>query len=189
MGKKSRLIVRGATLLLPLLLGLSCFSRYNKIAGLRDDVDNGWARVENAIEERNYMVPGMVSAVKGYAPHESAVFDAVTQARFKLAGATNADELVEADKAMRDALAGLHRLVERYPPLEADHDFIRIRGEVADAESRIMEGRLDHGRSVRRFNAFVSKFPNDLLAGILNFERAEEAGNLAGGNLSGADGN
>jgi len=189
MGKKSRLVVRGATVLLPILLGLSCFSRYNRIADRKENIDSGWARVENAIEERNDLAPMLVSTVKGYAPRETAIYDAISRARLGLAGATNADELVDADKIMREALAGLDSVVEKYPALEADHDFVRLTEEFEDAESRILEARLEYSKSVRRFNTLVSRFPNDMLAGIFNFEQVAEVGGSVEGDLPGADGN
>ncbi len=189
MGNQSRVIVRGSIVLLPLLLGLSCFSRYNRMSGLREDIDSERTSVEDAIEERNDLIPILVSTVKGYAPDENAVFDAITAARLRLAGAISADELIEADGAMREALDGLDALVDKYPGLSEDSDFTRLGEELAGAEDRIIEERRNHADSVKRYNVLIEQFPDHLLARLLNFQPEEEAGEPMGDDYDGTGGN
>jgi LemA protein len=180
--KKGLLIILGIAVLLLLIFGGSCVSKYNTMIGMREQIDGNWAQVENVLQRRNDLIPNLVNTVKGYAAHEKEIFENVAQARAGLAGATNVTEMAEANIAMQSALGRLLAIVENYPNLKADQTFIRLQDELAGAENRIAVERRNYNESVRVFNTFVKQFPNSFIAGIFGFspediyfEAAEEA--------------
>ncbi len=180
--KRGLLIVLGIAVLVLLLFGGSCVSRYNSMVGMKEQIDGNWAQVENVLQRRNDLIPNLVNTVKGYASHEREIFENVAQARAGLAGATNVAEMAEANLAMQSALGRLLAIVENYPNLKADQTFIRLQDELAGAENRIAVERRNYNESVRAYNTYVKQFPNSLIAGIFGFspedvyfEAAEEA--------------
>jgi len=180
--KKGLLIAVGVAVLILLIFGGSCVSKYNEIVGLRERIDGNWAQVENVLQRRNDLIPNLVNTVKGYASHEKEIFENVAQARARLAGATNVSEKMQANMLMQGALGRLLAIVENYPQLKADQTFIRLQDELAGAENRIAVERRNYNESVRAYNTFVKQFPNNFIAGIFGFhpedvyfEAAEEA--------------
>ena len=167
--KKGLLITIGILVLILLIFGGSCVSRYNRMVGLREDIDARWSQVENVLQPRNDPIPNLVNTVKGYASHEKEIFENVARARAKLAGATDVSETVEANRAMEGALARLLAVVENYPQLKADRTFIRLQDELAGTENRIAVERRNYSESVRVYNTYVKQFPNNFIGGIFGF--------------------
>jgi len=193
--RRGILIAIAVVVLVLLLFGGACVSRYNRLVNFRETIDGNWAQVENVLQRRNDLIPNLVNTVKGYASHEREVFDNVAQARARLAGATNVTETMEANMAMGGALARLLAIVENYPQLKADQTFIRLQDELAGAENRIAVERRNYNESVRTYNVYVKQFPNNTIAGLFGFqpedvyfEAEEEAKEVPKVEFGGAEG-
>jgi LemA protein len=194
--KKGLLITVGVLVLILLIFGGSCVSRYNNMVSLKENIDARWSQVENVLQRRNDLIPNLVNTVKGYASHEKEIFENVAQARAKLAGASNVSETVEANRAMEGALSRLLMIVENYPQLKADKTFIRLQDELAGTENRIAVERRNYNESVRAYNTYVRQFPNNFIGGIFGFtpedvyfEAAEGAKEVPKVDFSGGNGN
>jgi LemA protein len=160
----------------------SFFTRtYNNLVKLDEGVNNAWAQVQNVYQRRADLIPNLVETVKGYAAHERETLEAVIQAR---ANATrpeiNAGEILQnpqmfqqfeqAQSQLGAALGRLMVVVERYPDLKANVNFIRLQDELAGTENRIAVERRRFNETVQSFNQQVRVFPTNLLAGMFGFQ-------------------
>lgn len=174
MGKtgKTLLVVIGIIV----VLGLVSFSwikgTYNGLVAMDESVKGAWAQVENQLQRRYDLIPNYVETVKGYAAHEREVFVEVTEARSRVAGAGTIPEKIEANNALSSALSRLLLVVERYPDLKANTNFIRLQDELAGTENRIAVERRRFNEMVREYNTKIRSFPTNVLAGLFGFEKA-----------------
>ncbi len=182
MSKGMRIFVGVLVVLLVLVLGLliSVKNTYNKLVTLDEQVKTQWAQVQNQLQRRMDLIPNLVETVKGYAAHERETLEAVVQAR---ANATrpqvNADELLNNPQAMQQylqaqnslsqALGRLLLVVERYPELKANENFIRLQDELAGTENRIAVERRRYNEAVRAYNQYIRRFPTVIIANMLGF--------------------
>jgi len=146
---------------------------YNELVTMEEQVNAAWAQVENQLQRRYDLIPNYVETVKGYAAHEREVFVEVTEARSKVAGATGKEEQIQANNQLTSALSRLMVVVERYPQLKANQNFIRLQDELAGTENRIAVERRRYNEAVRAFNTRIRQFPTNLVAGLFGFEKAE----------------
>lgn len=160
-----------AIALLLIFSGASCVGRYNHLVTLNESVATAWAQVENVLQRRNDLIPNLVNTVKGYAAHEQKVFIDVTEARAKVGGATTIPEKVEANNQLTAALGRLLLVVERYPDLKANQNFLALQDELAGTENRIAVERMRYNEAVKAYNVFVRRFPNNFLAMIFGYAR------------------
>lgn len=144
---------------------------YNRLVTMDESVKASWAQVENQLQRRYDLIPNYVETVKGYAAHEKEVFVSVTEARSKVAGAGNIQEKIQANNTLSSALSRLLVIVERYPELKANVNFIRLQDELAGTENRIAVERRRYNEVVRGYNTFVRRFPNNFIAGIFGYTR------------------
>ncbi len=154
-----------------LIVGSSCVGRYNQLVTLNESVDTAWAQVENVLQRRNDLIPNLVNTVKGYAAHERQVFIDVTEARAKVGQATTIPQKVEAQNQLTAALGRLLLVVERYPDLKANQNFLALQDELAGTENRIAVERKRYNDAVKAYNVFVRRFPNNLLASVFGYAR------------------
>ena len=168
------LLVTGVLLII-IILGVysSIKGTYNRLVVLDEGVKTSWAQVENQLQRRYDLIPNYVETVKGYASHESEVFIRVTEARARVGSANTPMEKIEANNGLSGALARLMVVVENYPDLKANTNFIRLQDELAGTENRISVERRRFNESVRQYNQQIRTFPNNLLAGFFGFERAD----------------
>ncbi|MEE9610223.1 MAG: LemA family protein [Desulfatiglandales bacterium] len=146
---------------------------YNSLVTLDEGVKAAWAQVENQLQRRYDLIPNYVATVKGYAAHEKEVFIKVTEARSKVAGAGGSiGQKIAAQNQLSAALARLLVVVERYPDLKANTNFIRLQDELAGTENRIAVERRRYNETVRAYNVKIRRFPTNLLAGMFGFEKA-----------------
>ncbi|MBW1799047.1 MAG: LemA family protein, partial [Deltaproteobacteria bacterium] len=129
-------------------------------------------QVENQLQRRYDLIPNYVETVKGYAAHEKEVFIKVTEARSRVAGATSIGDKIGANNQLSSALARLLVVVERYPELKANTNFIRLQDELAGTENRIAVERRRYNEAVKVFNIKVRRFPTNMIAGMFGFEKA-----------------
>jgi LemA protein len=146
---------------------------YNGLVTLDEGVKAAWAQVENQLQRRYDLIPNYVETVKGYAAHEKEVLMGVTEARAKVGGAGNVSEKIQANNQLSSALSRLLLVVERYPDLKANTNFIRLQDELAGTENRIAVERRRYNETVKIFNIKVRQFPTNIIAGMFGFEKAD----------------
>jgi len=165
-----------AVAVLPLLFS-SC--GYNKMVSLQEEVTGQWANVETAYQRRADLIPNLVATVKGYADFERGTLEAVVNARAK-ATATNIDaskldaatlKQFQANQGeLSSALSRLMVVVEKYPDLKANQNFLELQSQLEGTENRISVERRRFNDLVRAYNTYIKKFPNNLIAGMFSFE-------------------
>ncbi len=171
-GQRNTLIVVGVVVFIVLSFLLSLKGTYNSLVAMDESVKGAWAQVENQLQRRYDLIPNYVETVKGYAKHEKEVFVKVTEARSKVAGAGSIGEKVAANNQLSSALSRLLVVVERYPELKANTNFIRLQDELAGTENRIAVERRRFNEAVRVFNTKIRSFPTNLIAGMFGFDKA-----------------
>jgi LemA protein len=171
-GQRTILIVIGIVILVIAVPLLFLRGTYNTLVAMDEGVKGAWAQVENQLQRRYDLIPNYVETVKGYAAHEKEVFLKVTEARSKVGRAGPISEKIAANNELSSALARLLVVVERYPDLKANTNFIRLQDELAGTENRIAVERRRFNEMVRVFNTKIRSFPTNLFAGMLGFEKA-----------------
>jgi LemA protein len=170
---KRNLIIAGVIALV--LIGSLYFfvtGNYNNFVSLDEAVKGSWAQVENQLQRRYDLIPNLVETVKGYAKQEKDVLIEVTNARAKVGGAANVPEKISANNELSSALSRLLVVVERYPDLKSNQNFMRLQDELAGTENRIAVERKRYNDAVRTYNIAIRSFPANLLAGMFNFQSA-----------------
>ena len=171
-GIKTTLIIIGIILVLGFALYSFVKGTYNSLVMLDEGVKAAWAQVENQLQRRYDLIPNYVETVKGFAKQEREVFIKVTEARSKVGGATTVPEKIQANNELSSMLSRLLVVVERYPQLKSDQNFLRLQDELAGTENRIAVERRRYNETVKTYNIKVRSFPTNILAGIFGFEKA-----------------
>ncbi len=143
---------------------------YNRFVGQEEAIKAQWAQVENQLQRRNDLIPNLVNTVKGYAAHETQVFQAVADSRARLAGATTPDQKIEAANQQSAALARLLAVVENYPQLKANEQFNRLMDELSGTENRIATERMRYNERVQAYNTARRQFPANVTARMFGFK-------------------
>lgn len=171
-GTKVFLIILAIVVVVLLIFYSSIKGTYNKMVTLDEGVKTAWSQVENQLQRRMDLIPNYVETVKGYARHEREVFVQVTNARAKVAGSVTPSQQIEANTELTAALSRLLLVVERYPDLKANQNFIRLQDELAGTENRIAVERMRYNEAVREYNVYTRRFPTLILANLFGFTRA-----------------
>ena len=171
-GTKVFLIILAIVVVVGLIFYSSIKGTYNKLVTLDEGVKTAWAQVENQFQRRIDLIPNYVETVKGYARHEREIFIEVTEARSKVAGSVTPSQQIEANTDLTAALSRLLLVVERYPDLKANQNFIRLQDELAGTENRIAVERMRYNEAVRAYNVYIRRFPTLILANLFGFTRA-----------------
>jgi LemA protein len=169
---KTVLIIVGILILIIVLPFSYLKGTYNTLVTMDEGVKAAWAQVENQLQRRYDLIPNYVETVKGYAKQEREVFIKVTEARSKVAGAKSIDDKIQANNQLSSALSRLLVVVERYPDLKSNANFIRLQDELAGTENRIAVERRRFNETVRLFNTKLRRFPTNMIAGMFGFEKA-----------------
>ena len=170
---KKGLIIGGVIVGIVLLIGIIFGSTYNGLVSIGEEVDGKLADVSVQLERRVDLIPNLVNTVKGYAKHEQDVIDSVTTARANLMNANGAEDMAKANQELTSALNNLLVVVENYPELKSNTNFIQLQDELAGTENRIAVARKDYNEAVKQYNKSVKSFPRNLLAGMFGFEEKE----------------
>src|SRR3989339_649070 len=142
---------------------------YNRLVTKRNQVDEGWSDIEVQLKRRHSLIPNLVETVKGYATHESGVFQKVTEARAQAISAQNPKAQAEAENMLSGALKSVFAVAEAYPQLRAVESFTKLQDELADTENKIQAARRFYNGQVRDFNTAIQTFPANLVANIFGF--------------------
>lgn len=172
MKNKKTLGIVAAVVAVVLLIGGLLISGYNGLVERREAVYAAQSEVQTNLQRRADLIPNLVNTVKGYAAHEEAVFTEIADARAALSGAKTVEEMNTANSALDSALSRLLLVVENYPDLKADQQFINLQDELAGTENRIAKSRQSYNETAREYNTKIQRFPTSLLAGMFNFENA-----------------
>ena len=171
-GIKILLIILGIIILFGIIIFSSIKGTYNSLVTLDEGVKTAWAQVENQLQRRFDLIPNYVETVKGFAKQERDVFIKVTEARAKVGGAANIPDKIKANNQLSGALSRLLLVVERYPDIKSNQNFIRLQDELAGTENRIAVERRRYNEAVKTYNIKVRSFPTNILAGMFGFEKA-----------------
>jgi LemA protein len=146
-----------------------CFIVKNELIELDESINSAWSEIDNQLQRRSDLIPNFVNTVKGYAAHEEKVYTDIADARSRLAGAQSVEEKAEGYNSMQSALSRLLVVVEQYPDLKANANFIALQDELAGTENRIAVARKRYNDSVRAFNTKIRAFPGSMFAGGMGF--------------------
>jgi LemA protein len=146
---------------------------FNRMVALRQTMKNAFADIDVQLKQRTDLVPNLVETVKGYATHESGVFEKVTEARAAAMRATSVAERGQAEGALSGALMNLMAVAENYPQLKANENFKQLQTELADLENKIAAARRFFNNAVAEYNTAIQQFPGALFAGPFGFKEAE----------------
>ena len=144
---------------------------YNTLISKEEKVEKEFSNIDVQLERRASLIPNLVNTVKGYASHETAAIDKVTTARENLLKANTTEEKSNANNELTTALNALMVIVENYPDLKANQNFIQLSDELAGTENRIATSRRDYNEAVTSYNTYVKKFPMNILASIFGKEK------------------
>ncbi len=142
---------------------------YNRLTRLDVETQNSWAEIDNMLQRRNDLIPNYVATVQGYATHEKELFEHIADARAKLAGATNVEDKGNASNELSGLLSRLLVIVENYPQLRANENFMKLQDELAGTENRLAVARTRYNQAVRGYNTAIRVFPSNLIAGLFGF--------------------
>lgn len=165
------LIVFGALALVGLLVGVPAIGSFNDLTTKRNAIEGAWADVDVALQRRADLIPNLVETVKGYATQEADVFTKIANARAALSGARTPAEKLAANSQLDTALSRLLVVVEAYPQLKSNENFMRLQDELAGTENRIAQERRKYNDTVQAYNTARDLFPANIVAGIFGFAR------------------
>jgi len=148
---------------------------FNGLVVLKNRVNEAWSDIEVQLKRRHNLIPNLVNVVKGYAQHESTLFEKVTQARADAikAGGVSRSAQVQAENTLSSALKSLFAVAENYPELKANQNFLELQRELSDTEDKIMSARRFYNMNVRDYNTRRETFPNNLFAQSFGFGKRE----------------
>ena len=152
------------------LLAAFVWSTYNGLVKLKIRVDEAWSDITVQLKRRVDLIPNLVNTVKGYAAHESGVFEKVTEARSAIQNAKGVKDAAAAENMLEGALKSLFAVAEAYPDLKANQNFAQLQQELVDTEDKIQAARRFYNGGVRDLNTKITLFPNNLFAGMLGFK-------------------
>ena len=157
------------------VIGLLLWANYNGLVRLRNQVKNAWAQIDVQLKRRYDLIPNLVETVKGYMKHERETLEAVTKARniAQQASSAGAGERAKAEGELSSALSRLLVVVERYPDLKANQNFLALQEELTSTENKISFSRQFYNDSVLKFNNKTHMFPSNIVASIFGFKASE----------------
>ena len=155
------------------LLGIFLWATYNGLVTLKIRVDEAWSDITVQLKRRVDLIPNLVNTVKGYAAHETSVFEKVTEARSAIQNAKGVKEAAAGENMLEGALKSLFAVAEAYPDLKANQNFLQLQQELVDTEDKIQAARRFYNGGVRDLNTKINLFPNNIFAGMLGFKERE----------------
>lgn len=177
---KKSVIAIGIVLLLVLMLVFSVKNSYNKMVTMDEGVSAQWSNVENVYQRRADLIPNLVNTVKGYAEHERETLEDVIEARAKATSVTidpskldaqSIQKFQEAQDGLSSALSRLMVVMERYPDLKANQNFMDLQAQLEGTENRIAVERRKFNETAQQYNTYIRRFPQVLFAGMFNFDK------------------
>ena len=176
---KSSKIGLGIIVLLLIWVGFYFMDVYNSLVTKDEVVKTAWSQVENQYQRRSDLIPNLVNTVKGYSEHEAETLEAVVEARakatqtqVKLDDPNSFAQFQASQDALSSALSRLMVVVEQYPDLKADQNFLELQAQLEGTENRISVERKNYNETVQDYNISIRKFPRSFIANMFGFEKA-----------------
>ena len=159
------------------LIAFLVFGQYvsvrNTLVTKNEAVKAAWSQVDIVLQRRAALIPNLVETVKGYAKQEQTVFGDIAKARSALLSAGNPSDKIAANQQLDGALGRLLAIVENYPQLKSNENFLRLQDELAGTENRIAVERRRYNDALQDYNTYIQKFPNNIYAGWVGFKPNE----------------
>ncbi|MGH2270509.1 LemA family protein [Anaerohalosphaeraceae bacterium U12dextr] len=146
---------------------------YNGLVGGRNQVDNAWSQIDVQLKRRHDLIPNLVETAKGYMQHERQTLESITQARSQAMGAKNVAEAAKAEGALTEALSKFMLVVENYPDLKANQNFLSLQETLTSTENKIAFARQAYNDAVLSYNNKIQMFPSNIVAGMFNFTKRD----------------
>ena len=171
----------GTVLLIVIVVGLGLFllialavvaGMYNGLVRLRNESKNSWAQIDVQLKRRHDLIPNLVETVRGYATHESKTLENVIAARNQAMGAGTIDDKIKAEGQLSGALSRLMVVMEQYPDLKANQNFLALQEELTSTENKLGFSRQAYNDSVKQYNTKTEVFPSNIIAGMFQFKPA-----------------
>ncbi|MEE9430778.1 MAG: LemA family protein [Melioribacteraceae bacterium] len=148
-------------------------SIFNSLVRLRNQVKNAWSQIEVQLKRRHDLIPNLIETVKGYMTHEKETLENITKARAGAVEASSVGEKAKAESELQGALGKFNLVVENYPDLKANQNFMALQEELTSTENKISFSRQAYNDEVLQFNNKIEMFPSNIIAGMFNFIKEE----------------
>ena len=146
---------------------------FNALVRLRNQVKNAWSQIDVQLKRRHDLIPNLVETAKGYMKHERGTFEAITEARSMAMGAGSVGEKAKAEGTLTDAISKFFVVVENYPDLKANQNFLALQEELTSTENKIAFSRQAYNDQVLYYNNKIQMFPSNIIAGMFGFQQSE----------------
>jgi len=163
------LIVIGSVLIAIIYI----ISIYNRLVGFKNRMEEAWSGIDVFLKKRHDLIPNLLAAVKGYAAHEKQTLEEVTLCRTQAMNATGLDAQMASEAGLGKALGRLMAVVESYPALKANTNFLQMQQQLALLEEELALSRRYYNGTVRENNIYIEKFPSNIIAGMFNFKKGK----------------
>lgn len=169
--KKTAIIILVIVVLVILWIGSSFISQRNAMVTKREAVSAAWSQVDIVLQRRADLIPNLVETVKGFASQEQTVFRDIANARAALMSPGTPQQKIAANNQLDGALSRLLVIVENYPQLRSNENFLRLQDELAGTENRIAVERRRYNETLQDYNTYIQLFPNSVVASMSGFTR------------------
>ena len=146
---------------------------YNSLIGLRNRIENSMAQIDVQLKKRYDLIPNLVETIKGYAKHEKSTFENITKARAATASAKTPAQKAEASNMLTDTLKSLFAVVENYPELKANQNFLHLQTELSELEDKVAFARQFYNDTVLKYHNRIQMFPASIIAGMFKFKEKD----------------
>ena len=153
------------------IVGVMYVDRKNQMVTKNETVKSTWAEVDVVLQRRADLIPNLVATVQGYAAQEQTVFHDIAAARSALIGAGSPQAKIAANGQLDSALSRLLVVVENYPVLKSNENFLKLQDELAGTENRIAVERKRYNDAIQDYNTYIGQFPNSVFAGWAGYKR------------------
>lgn len=160
-------------LALGLVVVLFFIGNYNSLVALRNQATNAWSQIDVQLKRRYDLIPNIVETAKAYMKHERETLEGITRARSQAMSARGVGEKARAEGGLTDAVSKFFLVVEQYPDLKANQNFLAVQEELRSTENKIAFARQNYNDQVLFYNNKIQMFPSNLLAGIFGFSKQE----------------
>ncbi len=146
---------------------------YNSLVGLRNQADNAWSQIDVQLKRRHDLIPNLVETAKGYMQHERQTFESITEARSRAMGAKSVAEASRAEGALTEALSKFMLVVENYPDLKANQNFLALQETLTSTENKIAFSRQAYNDAILFYNNKLQMFPSNIVGGMFSFAKRD----------------
>lgn len=160
-------------IIIVVVIALFLISIYNSLVKLRNQVKNAWAQIDVQLKRRHDLIPNLIETVKGYMTHERETLENITKARSQAVQAEGVGDKAKAEQELTSALGKFNLVVENYPDLKANQNFLSLQEELTSTENKISFSRQNYNDQVLFYNNKIQMFPSNIVAGMFKFNEEE----------------